>query len=340
MGGVIAPVRVSEESLGAVANPFYRPADALRCPQRHDFLGIDENLRAKTTADVGGDHAQLVLRRHADKGGDDQPCDMRVLGGVPQREGAGAGIVIADRRARLDRIRHQPIVDDVELADVLGRLERRVDRFGVAEMPLIDRVVRRDVVDQRRSGFLRRRRIGDGRKDRVIDFDFLRGIARLRQRFRDHHRDRIADMASFADGERRMRRHFHWRAVLGMNHPAADKIADLVIGKLGAGEDGEHARHAGRGLGVNRFDRGMRVGRTQEIGKNLARAGDVVGVVTHAGDEAAIFLAAHCGADTGSAHVIALRQSLPGLVYSAALLAEPPPRMARPPAAIALTILW
>ena len=51
----------------------------LRRPQRHDFFGIDENLRAEAAADVRRDHAQLVLRRHADEGGDDEARDVRVL---------------------------------------------------------------------------------------------------------------------------------------------------------------------------------------------------------------------------------------------------------------------
>ena len=141
VGDVIAAMRVGEKRFRAIGGPFHRPADALRRPQRHDLLGIDEDLRAEAAADVGRDDAQLVLRRHADEGGDDEPRDMRVLRRIPQREGAGAGIVFADRGARLDRVRHQAVVDDVELGDVLGRLERRIDRFGVAEMPLIDRVV-------------------------------------------------------------------------------------------------------------------------------------------------------------------------------------------------------
>ncbi len=292
-----------------------------------------------------------MLRRHADKGGDDEPRDVRILRGVPQRKRAGAGIVIADRRARLDGVRHQPIIDDVELGDVLGRLERGVDRLGVAEMPLVDRIIRRDIVDLRRAGLLRRRGIGDGGQHRVIDFDFFGGVARGRQRFGDHHRDRIADMAGFAVGQRRMRRHFHRRAVLGMDHPAADQIADLVVGKLGAGQHGDHARHGGCRFGVDRFYRGVRMRRANEIGESLAGPADVVGVMALAGDEALIFLAAHRDADTGSAHGIALRQLTPwkgncpsaispsALPYSAALDVAPPPRIARAPAAIALTML-
>ena len=129
--------------------PLHRPAHLARRPQADDLFRIDENLRAEAAADVGRDHAQFVLRRHADEGGDDQPRDVRVLRGIPEREIVGAGVVFGERRARLDRIRHQAVVDDVELGDVLGGGEGRRRRLGVAEMPLVDRVLRRDLVDLR-----------------------------------------------------------------------------------------------------------------------------------------------------------------------------------------------
>ena len=154
-------------------HPFHRPADLARRPQADDLLRIDEDLRAEAAAHVGRDHAQLVLGRHADEGGDHQPRDMRVLRRVPQREAVGAGIVFADGGARLDRIRNEAVVDDIELGDVLGRLERGVGRLGVAEMPLVDRVVGRDFVDLRRARALRLGRIGDRRQHLVFDLDLL-----------------------------------------------------------------------------------------------------------------------------------------------------------------------
>src|SRR6266705_2116007 len=129
-----------------------------------------------------------------------------------------------------------------------------------------------------------------------------------------------------------------------MDHPAADQIADLVGGKLDSGENREHARHLGRGAGVNRFDRRVGMRRTKKIGIGLPRPIDIVGIVAGAGDEAAVFFAAYCGADTGRAHGLrspgSLLFSFPiRPTYSAALAAAPPPRMARAPAAIALTML-
>ena len=69
----------------------------------------------------------------------------------------------------------------------------------------------------------------------------------------------VADIADDVVGERRMGAHLHRRAVLGMDHPAADQIADLVLGELRAGEHADDAGHR-LGLGdVDRLDLGMGV---------------------------------------------------------------------------------
>ena len=86
MRSVVAPMRVGKERLAAVADPFHRPADALRRPQRHHLFGIDEDLGPEAAADVGRDHAQLMLGCHPHEGRDHEPRHMRVLGGVPERQ--------------------------------------------------------------------------------------------------------------------------------------------------------------------------------------------------------------------------------------------------------------
>src|SRR2546427_508365 len=83
-----------------------RPVDPCGGPRRHHFLGIDEDFRAEAAAHIGRDHAQLVLGRHPHEGGNDEPRDMRVLGRVPEREALAAGVVLADRGARLHGVRH------------------------------------------------------------------------------------------------------------------------------------------------------------------------------------------------------------------------------------------
>src|SRR4029077_10611275 len=85
------------------------------------------------------------------------------------------------------------------------------------------------------------------------------------------------------------------------NHPTAYEIADLIGGEFGAGKNREHTQHLGGRLDVDRLDCGVSVRGTEEISVSLAWPVDIVGVVTGPGDEAAVFFAAHRGADTGRA---------------------------------------
>ena len=151
MGDVIAAMRVGDEGFRTVRGPFHRTRDLLRGPQAHDLFRIDEDLRAEAAADIRRDHPQLVLGRNPDKGRDHQPRHMRILAGGPEREMLPARIVFGDRRARLDRIRHQAIVDEVEPRDVLRGLHRGVIGRRIADMPVVDGVVRRDLVNLRRA---------------------------------------------------------------------------------------------------------------------------------------------------------------------------------------------
>jgi hypothetical protein len=302
VGDVVAAMGVGQKSLGALAHPLDRTADPLGRPQADDLFGIDEDLGTETTAHIGGDDAQLVLRRHAHECRDDEPRHMRVLGRVPQGEVLIARIVLADRRPRLHGVGHQAVVDDVELGHMFGRGERGIDRAGLAEMPLKDRVSGHRLMDLRRTRLLGLGGIDHRRQDLVADLDLLRRVARLPPCLGDHDGDRIARIAGLAVGDGGMRRHLHRRAVLGMDHPAADQVADLVAGEVGAGEHGQDAGHLCGGRRVDRVDLGVRVRRAQKMDVRLPGPADVVGILALAGDEAEIFLAAHRRADAGRAH--------------------------------------
>ncbi len=302
LGDVIAAMRVGDETFRALAGPFHRTADEPRRPQADDFFRIDENLRAEAAADIRRDHAQLVFRRHADEGRNHQPRDMRILRGVPQRKAFAARIVIGERGARLHRIRHQPVVDELQRRDVLGGLERGRGRIRIADMPVVDRVVGRGLVNLRRAFCRGLGGIDHRRQHLIVDDDFFRRVLGLRQRFGDHDRDRVADVVGLVRRNRRMRRHLHRRAVLGKHGPAADQSAKFCRRKIRAGQHRDDAGHAGRGLGVDLFDFRVRMRRTDEIDVGLARTIDVVRVLTLAGNETKIFLAANRSTDPGRTH--------------------------------------
>ena len=246
MGDVVAAMRVAEERLGAIGGPFHRAADLLGRPDADCLLGIDEDLGAEAAPDVGRDHAQLVFGRDADEGGEHQPRHMRVLAGGVEREAVGARIIIADRGARLHGVRHQPVVDDVELGHVRGAGEGGFRLVLVAEMELEHGVVGRDFVHRRAADLAGAGGVVHRGKHLVVDVDLLGRVLGLGIGVGDHHRDMVPDVAHLALGQRRMRPRLHGRAVLRMDHPAADQAADLVGRKIVAGKHRQDARRCRR----------------------------------------------------------------------------------------------
>ena len=306
MGEMVTAVRVAQERLGAIGHPLHRPADLLRRPDADRLLGIDEDLRAETAADIRRDHPQLVLGCDADEGRQHQPGHMRVLAGGIERERLGAAVIVADCGARLHRVGDQPVVDDVELGHVLGAGKGRVSRRLVAQMPVIHDIVGGDVVHHRGALLRRRHHVDHRRQHRVVDHDRLGRVAGLRIGLGDHHRHMVADVADLALGQRRMATGAHRRAVLVVDHPAADQPADLVGHEIIAGENREHAgRRLGRGR-VDAIEGGVGMRRAHEHRIGLAGLVDVVGVPALAGDEAEVFFAADWGADAGRGHGVFL----------------------------------
>src|SRR5262245_44707248 len=217
-------------------------------------------------------------------------------------------------------------------------------------MPLVDGVVGRFRVDLRLARILRAGGLDGGRQRLVLDGHRLGGVAGRGQRVGDDDGDVIADIAHLALGEGRMRSGFHRRAVLGMDHPAANQSADLVLGDILASKD-VHVVAAFKLGDVDALDVGVRVRRAHKHGIGLARTADIVGVLAFAGDETLVFLAPYWRADAGCAHglppsLLVVRGSLPlscmsaraAAAYSAAW--RRPPAMAAAPARTAATMLW
>jgi hypothetical protein len=111
--------------------------------------------------------------------------------------------------ARLDGIGHQPIVDQIDLGDMLGACKGRIDSRLVAQVPLIDRVVGSLGVDLRHPRVLRACEVGDGRQGLILDAHLLGGVLGLIQRLADDNGDVVSDVAHLALGERRMHTRFH-----------------------------------------------------------------------------------------------------------------------------------
>jgi hypothetical protein len=204
--------------------------------------------------------------------------------------------------ARLHGVGHQPVVDDVHRRHMRGIGDSRVGRGGVADGPVIDQVVVGLGMELRRARFERADRIGHCRPLLVADRHLLGSVARLALGVGNDDRDGIADEAHAIDRERRPGAHLHRGAVLGLDHPAADQVADAVGLQLLAGEHADHARHRLRGLDVDAFDVGMRVRAPHERRVLHARHDHVVDIAAEAGDESLVFLARNPCADAFHAH--------------------------------------
>ena len=76
---MVAAVRVTQKGFAAVSRPLDGPVQFFRGPSQANIFGIQINFGAKTTANVRRNHTHFVLRQAHDKGGEQEPFDVRVL---------------------------------------------------------------------------------------------------------------------------------------------------------------------------------------------------------------------------------------------------------------------
>ena len=128
---VVAPLRVREEAFAALGGPAHRALEPPRRPHHGRLLGIQEDLHAERAADVARHHAQLLARRFDDRVGDLAVKMVRALARRIERGAPACRVVLGERGARLDRVRDQAVVDQLEPGDVRRLRERRI-HLGLA----------------------------------------------------------------------------------------------------------------------------------------------------------------------------------------------------------------
>ena len=165
--------------------------------------------------------------------------------------------------------------------------ERGLGRRLVAAGEIQQQVAGNVLVQQRRAARERRARIDHRGQLAVFDRHRFGGVLRGRRAFSHHQRDRLADIAHAPLGQRRP----HGRQLLGpaatLHRRCRGQRPQSRCRYVGAGQDGDHARHGERGGGIQRRDFRVRTVRAQEMPAGLP--GQVpVGDVTPAAFEHAL----------------------------------------------------
>ncbi len=218
---------------------------------------------------------------------------MRILRRRPQRELPHSAAVLREHRARLHRVRDQPLIDDVILHHHLGSFECGV---GIAAVhhPVEADVVGDIGVKLRRSRFRCFEGIDGDRQRLVVDIDRVGGIARLIAIGCDDDRDGVSDVADCVDCDRRIGWRFRIRTG---DDPCARDRAEAGVLHLLAGVHAEDAGHRGGFLCINTLDLCVRVRRSHHGHVDHAGENEVVGVFGLAGDEPRIFAAFDSGSE-------------------------------------------
>ena len=175
---VVAGESRADEVLRTVLHPLDRLAQDQRRHDGADVARIDRDLVAETTADVRGDHPDLVLgqARHQRV---HRPVGVRGLGGGPQRQLAGDPLVVGHAAARLHRRRVHPRVDDVLAHHDVGRFEDGVGGGLIAGLPVEAVVVGlalEVVTDNRHPRVESPAGVDDRVEDVVLDLDQLQRV--------------------------------------------------------------------------------------------------------------------------------------------------------------------
>ncbi len=301
-----------DQVLGAVLDPLHGPAEQERRSRRHDVPGVDRDLVAEPTADVGRDDPDLLLgqtRDHREHRAD----RVGGLRGHVDRGLPGRRVHVGDTPAGLEWSRVAPRVERVERDDLVGRGERRVGGLLVAALPVVDAVVGLVFLvgaDHRRVRLERTLRRHHRLERLVVDVDQLEGVLRDVGVLGDHRRDLLALEPHLVGDEHRL------GVVAHRRHPG-----EVVLRHQLAGHDGDHAGERLSARGVDRVELRVRVGAAQD--RHVEHAGQlhVVDVVALAPDEAVVFDAADAVAQSadlfGVGHRFVPPQALAGAAAAA-----------------------
>ena len=275
LDAMVARVNVGDKALEAVGDEFDRPPEQFRQRDRRHFVGVDVHLDAERAADVLGEHAHL-MRFQIKMLGENVLRHVRRLGAVIDGQALLARIPVGDNGARLVGDAGVAAEDESRFGDRVG-FGKAFVRIAGSERALEGEIVAKLGMNHRRRLVERGFRVGYRRQRLIVHVNKRARIFCFGAGAGDDRAHRLALPAGAVDGDGVLRRRFDALEVRQHADPRRDHL-----GKLGAGNDGDHAGRFFGFRGVDIFDAGVRVRRAQKCDVHHARQGDVADVLAAA----------------------------------------------------------
>ena len=205
-GDIVSPMCVGLEGFRALGRPFHRALQLAGGEAGQHMFGIQKQLHAEATADIGGDNAEMIFRQVEDAAGQKLPHQPRPLGIGVQSPFSAGRIIIRHRRAGFHAGDDNAVIHHGQARNMRSLGEKRVGLVLVTDMPIKAGIVRRTRPDLWLAWLGRAGKIGSGGQDVVFHLNRLSGIARGLGAFGHHKGDRVTHMAHRAIRQHRARR--------------------------------------------------------------------------------------------------------------------------------------
>ena len=115
---------------------------------------------------------------------------------------------------------------------MVGRSKSRVGGLAIAEFPVIALIAGRGLMNLVRA--MCGRKINHDREFIEIGGNGFGPVSRRLQRLCNNHRVGLSNVVNDGNRNRRMRWLDHVGTVLGLDHPSAGQVPDLISGQIGA----------------------------------------------------------------------------------------------------------
>ena len=253
-GVVVARLRVGEKCLGAGRGPFDRAPQQLRSPHHRRHFDREISLDPEGAADIGRNDPDLMFGNVQCVDREPAPQVVRLLGGGIERVAIARGVVVAQIRARLDRIGRQAVVVEAELHDLRRRGHRCLGLAAVPALDLEHEIAAELFMHERRAQRHGVTRGGDRGQRVVRDLHRFGRVLGGEPGVGHHRGDDVADVVHLVACEGRAGSDVHGTAVAERHRMHDGELAVSGLGPIVGGQGQQHARPRGRGPRRHRDD--------------------------------------------------------------------------------------